>query len=82
MRPSGGIPLLTRLEAVRQARADVRDALQAGDEEALREATSREAAARSLCTRSEIRRWLGDDALWPLEHPPPQGRPHDVPRFR
>lgn len=76
------LPLLERLAAVQKAREDVRGALQAGDEAALREATSREAAARSLCTRSEIRRWLGDDALWPLEHPPPQGRPHDVPRFR
>ena len=82
MRPSNGLPLLARLTAVEKARADVRAALQAGDEARLREATSREAAARSLCTRSELRRWLGDDPLWPLEHPPAEGRPSDVPRFR
>ena len=77
-----GIPLVARLQAVGEARADVRRALATGDEARLREATSREAAARSLCTRSELRRWLGDDPLFPIEYPPPPGRPSDVPRYR
>lgn len=76
------LPLFERLEAVRQARQNVRAALRAGDEAALREASLREHAARSLCSRSELRRWLGHDELFPVENVPPQGRPSDVPLYR